>query len=778
MTWANQIRVMGELFNKLKVAIGRGFIGMLKPLVRAVNRALNTIIDIVEQVVNALGIIFGWEVDIGNVGLAEEWEDTAGYADDAAGAMGDAADSAKKLKDYTLGIDELNIFHPDDDGSGSGGGGGGAGGGGGGANKIPVEWDNDGNDLSSRFLDLIQKIVRPFQEAWKLAGDYVIAAWEYMTEQLTNLARDVARDLLEVWNQDATIEMLANVYRIVGDIFVTIGNLAMRLDEAWNYNQTGLHILENIRDIFAVLIEHVRNVTSYMRLWSYYLDFKPLLTSFEELTRALVTVADFVGRIFEDLMINLVLPYIQHLIEVSIPNLNKALTSIINNVDWDKLARNIHLIIVAGEGLLETITDALVQTVADLGIAVGNFVNSDEFQQFCENLADFLDRIDGKTLVMILDAIGYTILDIGTALLQFLNSETFLTFIDNIASFLERVTEPMITNIIGGIGQGIIDIAEALATFVNSENFQTFLNNVASFLERVDQEMIEKILSSIGLAIIDIADALTSFINSEPFQKFLDSILTYLESATAEDIASKIEGLAIAIAAFEFSKFAGTGLINFLSMLDKMQVMFGAGEMASVPMGLGATSATIASIADLFDRIEKNKAFQALMSSGDVEAIQAASETPFGEEDRAYRTKWSFLPEGVLKTLDDFHDKLETLKGTMDTWGEKLNLVKKSAEDAHPQFNNIVSDASSMHVEFNNIVGDASTFQQDVDPISQALTTLGNNLNEYDWGSLWESLGGAVPTAKANINDFMLWWSSQEGVVGWLYDTVFPDFSE
>lgn len=480
-TWANQIRLMGELFNRLKVAIGRGFIGMLKPLVRAVNRALNTIIDIVEQVVNALGIIFGWEVDIGNVGLAEEWEDTAGYADDAAGAMGDAADSAKKLKDYTLGIDELNIFHPDDDSGSGGGGGGGASGGGGGANQIPVEWNNDGDGLTSRFLDLIQKIVRPFQEAWKNAGQYVTDAWRYMLDEIGKLVHDIGRDMLEVWNQDRTIEMLTQVYRIAGDIFVTIGNIAMRLREAWNYNQTGLHILENIRDSFAIIIDHVRNVTSQMRLWAYNLDFKPLLTSFEELTRALTQVADFIGGVFEDLMLDLVLPYIKHLIEVSIPDLNRALTSIVNNVDWDRLRENIDLIVKAAEGLLESITDGLVQTVENLGIAVGNFVNSEEFQTFCENIANFMERIDAEMVSTVLTGIGLAVLDIAEALVKFVNSEPFQNFLNSVLHYLENTTAEDIANKIERLATAIaaFEFAKFVgAGFLNFMKFLGLLKNI------------------------------------------------------------------------------------------------------------------------------------------------------------------------------------------------------------------------------------------------------------------------------------------------------------
>lgn len=119
LTWANQIRILKQNFERLARVIGDGFIAALRPLVVKVNQAMNSIIAAVTRVINALGKIFGWQmvIDVGGGDLVDDAEDLADGYDDA-------TDSAKKFKNFLLGIDELNVMpdNSDDDGGGGAGG--------------------------------------------------------------------------------------------------------------------------------------------------------------------------------------------------------------------------------------------------------------------------------------------------------------------------------------------------------------------------------------------------------------------------------------------------------------------------------------------------------------------------------------------------------------------------------------------------------------------------------------------------------------------------------
>lgn len=125
-TWANTTRVLRQSFQELATVIGTGLIHAFKPFVQSVSRAMNTVISLVQSTLNALGRIFGWQIEISNVGVSDDMEDFAESAEDAAGGAGKAADAAKKLKSYVAGIDELNIFEPPKDNDKGGGGGGAA----------------------------------------------------------------------------------------------------------------------------------------------------------------------------------------------------------------------------------------------------------------------------------------------------------------------------------------------------------------------------------------------------------------------------------------------------------------------------------------------------------------------------------------------------------------------------------------------------------------------------------------------------------------------------
>ena len=137
-TWANQLRILQEQLKKWASVIGTGFIAAFKPFLQTLNTVMAKVIDFTENVLNALGNIFGWKFEISGGGitddLADSMGDTAIDTGDAAGSagdlsdnLGDAAANAKKLYSTVLGIDELNINNPNTGSTGSGSGGAGTG---------------------------------------------------------------------------------------------------------------------------------------------------------------------------------------------------------------------------------------------------------------------------------------------------------------------------------------------------------------------------------------------------------------------------------------------------------------------------------------------------------------------------------------------------------------------------------------------------------------------------------------------------------------------------
>lgn len=88
----------------------------LEPIINAVSAMLTALVDKIVAVLNVLNQLFS------ALGGGLTWTKANRGAEDYAKSLGKAGGAAKKLKDYTLGIDELNIFNDKDSGGGGGGG--------------------------------------------------------------------------------------------------------------------------------------------------------------------------------------------------------------------------------------------------------------------------------------------------------------------------------------------------------------------------------------------------------------------------------------------------------------------------------------------------------------------------------------------------------------------------------------------------------------------------------------------------------------------------------
>lgn len=117
---ANQLRILQTQLTQAARAIGNIFI----PALNAILPYAIAVVQVIREIANALANLAGFkltEVDYSGVNSA------AVGAGSLADNLDDAAGAAKKLKQYTAGFDELNVFAPNT-GSGSGAGAGGAGG--------------------------------------------------------------------------------------------------------------------------------------------------------------------------------------------------------------------------------------------------------------------------------------------------------------------------------------------------------------------------------------------------------------------------------------------------------------------------------------------------------------------------------------------------------------------------------------------------------------------------------------------------------------------------
>lgn len=117
---ANQLRILQAQLTQAARAIGNIFI----PALNAILPYAIAVVQVIREIANALANLAGFKLtDVDYSGVNSAAVGAGSLADN----LDDAAGAAKKLKQYTAGFDELNVFVPNT-GSGSGAGAGGAGG--------------------------------------------------------------------------------------------------------------------------------------------------------------------------------------------------------------------------------------------------------------------------------------------------------------------------------------------------------------------------------------------------------------------------------------------------------------------------------------------------------------------------------------------------------------------------------------------------------------------------------------------------------------------------
>ena len=158
------VRQLSQSLKSLTQAFGSLFIPILQLVVPYVTAFVELLTDAVFWVANLFGIeiqALDWSnVTKGVGGLADG-------AEDAAGGLDSAAKAAKKLKDYTMGFDELNVISPDS----GGGAGGGAGAGGatdwGSGLDLKSIWDEGLLAQANKQVDELKEKIKAFLIEWK-----------------------------------------------------------------------------------------------------------------------------------------------------------------------------------------------------------------------------------------------------------------------------------------------------------------------------------------------------------------------------------------------------------------------------------------------------------------------------------------------------------------------------------------------------------------------------------------------------------------------------------
>lgn len=348
-SWANQVRVMQLQLQSLKATVGQGLINIFTPVLKVINILLGKLATLANAFKSFTELITGKKSSGQTSGSGAGLAGTDAIAD-TADQYGQAADNAEKLadatnnnakatkkanketKNYLSSLDEVhkvtstgsNSSSTPSSPSGSGRTG---------SSGLPssvgsVDYGNlaEGetaldkiSDSAKKLADLLKKLWKPFQDAWKKEGKNTIDAANIALSGIAKLAKSVGKSLVEVWTNGTGTTMLTTMLRIAQNVLKTIGNIASGFADAWNKNNVGTQIIQNIADALVVVMQFVERIAADTATWAANLNFYPLLESISNLTSTFAPILESIGNVLEWIYNNIVLPMLKWVIEVGLP---------------------------------------------------------------------------------------------------------------------------------------------------------------------------------------------------------------------------------------------------------------------------------------------------------------------------------------------------------------------------------------------------------------------------------------------------------------------------
>lgn len=391
------IRSLYALLNKMRVAIVSGFenlaqysietngaISALKssltqlknsfstafaPILTTVAPILTTFINMISRVVTYVGML------IAALTGQDTFTKAVAVQEDYAASLKNSADNAKKAekaqKNYLSGLDEIRRYDSDNN-SGNG------------SNsspsytgplpsemfeKVPIE--NSMKDLAESIKEIFSKIFDPFQQSWATKGQQVISSAKNALSALGNLASSVGSSLLQVWTNGTGKTMLETMLQIGSNVLGVIGNIALKLQEAWDKNSVGTGIIQNIANIYQRVLDFVNGIWESTANWAKSLDFYPILESIKNLTEKIEPIVKNIGDLLLWIYKSIILPMAKYLLETAIPFLINKISEL-----FKFISSNQGVIEAIGAGLLAAFAaKKVISGITSIIGAVKNFMS-------------------------------------------------------------------------------------------------------------------------------------------------------------------------------------------------------------------------------------------------------------------------------------------------------------------------------------------------------------------------------------------------------------------
>lgn len=572
-SWANQVRVMQLQLQSLKATVGQGLINIFTPVLKVINVLLGKLATLANAFKSFTELITG-KKSSGQTSGAGLTGDASGVQD-TADAYGQAADNASKLADstedvadatkdaakaangYLSPLDEINRYSTQNtsstaskvpsSGTGSGGSPGGLAGAVGSVDYGKVAEGETALDKISKSAEklakLLKKLWKPFQDAWKKEGKNTISAAQIALSGIAKLAKSVGRSLVEVWTNGTGTTMLTTMLRIAQNVLKTIGNIASGFADAWNKNNVGTQIIQNIANALVVVMQFIERIAADTATWAANLDFYPLLESISNLTSAFAPILESIGNVLEWIYNNIVLPMLKWVIEVGLPTVINLVSKVATF-----LADHQSIVEAFGAALIGAFAAAKIAGLASIIIK-----NVSGIAMAAKGLISLMTGTGGimggiKAIATAIGPGGVFVLAVGACIaigvLLYKNWDKIKEMAGKVWDWISNKTRRFVED----IGNKLRGLATKMTTIWGNikasahQKWNAIWSTVSGFAERIKNAIVDKFTSAKN-TVVDVFNGMRDAIRS-----VLNNIISVVNGAI-----SKVNGVVSAIeSAFSF----------------------------------------------------------------------------------------------------------------------------------------------------------------------------------------------------------------------------------
>ena len=380
------------------------------------------------------------------------------FAKSTASSMNKTAGSASKASKSLNGVhSEINNVSDNNSGGGSG-------------SVSPTMDLSQVDGQMSSFAQKLYDFFAPLKQSWDTYGTQVIASGK-------NAIAGILTSVGSMWNSVENIISNGTVYSIISNILDTIGNIGQAWANAWNNNNNGDQLIQNIATMINDMGTAIENITASEGFQKFLDGVLNAFTGLSELIQPIVD--DFTA-------------FIEPIAEIALSTVGTVLTAIGDALKW-----------IGDNEVAVTIVEALAIAIGIVTVATTLFkaVKALETGVLIANAAAWV----AANLPIILITAAITAV-IAIIILCVKHWETIKETVINVCSKIKEIAvsvwnkiKDTISNVIEKIKTGITNVLTKIKTTWNNiwNGIKTVVSNVWNGIWSTIKKIVNKILGGI-----------------------------------------------------------------------------------------------------------------------------------------------------------------------------------------------------------------------------------------------------------------------------------------